>query len=110
MVYLYHDDYGYACLKYGFDIGTVGMNFGVGEILEFLKQHYLQWGGRVFYFFWDIFFLRYGGLVSIRIAQSFILTVIAYEIYAIVNGKAGDSHMLAFTTVSLWGMLQVTVL
>lgn len=110
MVWLYHDDYGYVCLKYGFDVGTVSTNYNFGELIEYLRLHYLGWGGRVLYYFLFIFTYRYGGLIGLRIVQALILTLISYEIYSVVRGKDKDSILLAFTTAAMWGMLQVTVL
>lgn len=110
MVYLYHDDYGYATLQYGAQIGSGGMEYGLRDIFTYLRWHYLNWGGRILYFFYEILFLRLGGLALIRIAQSIVITVIAYETYLLARGKAKDSLLLAFMDILLWGTISIKVL
>ncbi len=59
-VYMYFDDYGYASLSYiAFD-NPLGMAYGISEIFHFLQEHYLHWGGRVVYFFFEIIIFRIG--------------------------------------------------
>lgn len=110
MVYLYHDDYGYATLRYGAQIGSGGMEYGLRDIFTYLRWHYLNWGGRILYFFYEILFLRLGGLTLIRIVQSIVITVIAYETYLLARGKGKDSLLLAFADILLWGTISIKVL
>ena len=75
-VNFYFDDYGYASLSYaGFD-NQAGMQYGLNDILRFLKFHYFNWGGRILYFFLEIVIIRIGGLPLIQIIQAVIITSI----------------------------------
>ncbi len=108
-VWLYHDDYGYLTLNYGVDAATVGMNYGLGDILQYLHWHYRNWGGRVLFFFFLIVTARIGGLMLLRVVQSVIMTGIFYGMYLLVRGKQKDSIPLAITTVLLWGTFSIDV-
>lgn len=44
-VWLYHDDYGYLSLHYGYSGGTEGMSYNLFDIFKYLQWHYLNWGG-----------------------------------------------------------------
>lgn len=82
---LYHDDYGYASLSYGYSVeGVNGLQFSLREILTYLKWHYTSWGGRVLYFFFEIVFLKFG-IKAFMITQSFIITFIIYFTYKIID-------------------------
>lgn len=110
MVFLYHDDYGYASLQYGVQIGTGGMDYEIKEIFSYLRWHYLNWGGRVISFFLEILCLRLGGLTLIRIVQSAVITAISYETYLMARGKSKDSFLLALSTALIWGTLTIRTL
>ena len=45
----YHDDYGYGSLVYGVTGEYSGR--GLADIIAFCKDHYINWGGRVLFFF-----------------------------------------------------------
>ncbi|WP_026664667.1 DUF6056 family protein [Butyrivibrio sp. FC2001] len=49
-VFFYHDDYGYASLKYGYQGNLNGMHWTLADLWGFIKWHYTSWGGRVLYF------------------------------------------------------------
>ncbi len=71
-VYLYFDDYGYLSLTYRGLYAPDGMNYGLTDILMFLRNHYLEWGGRVLGFFIEIVLGR--NLMLLRIIQSLLVT------------------------------------
>ena len=77
-VFYYHDDYGYLSLSYaGINIPNVqGTSYGIREILQFLYQHYMVWGGRILYFFVEIIIGK--NIWGWRIIQTIIITLIIY--------------------------------
>lgn len=81
-VFMSFDDYGYASLSYGWTDNTAGMNYRAGDILQFLKWHYLNWGGRVLYFFFEIAVFKLGKAALIQVVQAVIIIMIS-----ILSGK-----------------------
>ena len=77
-VFFFHDDYGYLTLSYaGIEIpGAVGTSYGLWELLQFLFEHYMTWGGRVLYFFIEIV-LGFKSIWILRIVESLIITLIS---------------------------------
>ena len=48
MVYLAHDDFGYATLSYVYkEEGIEGQNFDLEQLTHYLTGHYNRWGGRI---------------------------------------------------------------
>ena len=109
-VWLYHDDYGYLSLHYGYSGGTEGMSYNLFDIFKYLQWHYLNWGGRVLFFFFFIVINKLGGITLLKIIQSLIITGIFYETYLIVRGKNKDSIILALSTILMWGTFSIWVL
>ena len=106
LVWFYHDDFGYAVLHYGNNVGTTGFDYGLGDIINYLHWHYMNWGGRVLFMFLQIVLIRLGeGLTLIRIFQAFLITGIMYGTYRIARGKNKDSVLLALTATLLWGSI-----
>lgn len=89
-VTIYFDDYGYASLSYAGFENNAGMSYGLDEIFQFLKAYYLNWGGRVLYFFFEIIIFRLGGLPLMQVVQAVIIVLIV-----IISGK-----IVSFTTKS----------
>lgn len=81
-VFICFDDYGYASLTYGWTENTAGMDYGMKEIFQFLKWHYLNHGGRILYFFFEIICFKIGGTAFIQIIQATIVIMIS-----ILSGK-----------------------
>lgn len=81
-VFICFDDYGYASLTYGWRENTAGMDYGMKEIFQFLKWHYLNHGGRILYFFFEIISFKIGGTTLIQIIQAIIVIMIG-----ILSGK-----------------------
>jgi Family of unknown function (DUF6056) len=77
-VFYFHDDFGYLTLSYAnIEIpGAKGTSYGLWELLQFLYQHYMTWGGRVLYFFFEIV-LGFKSIWILRITESLIITLIA---------------------------------
>ena len=72
-VFLSHDDFGYASLSYGFDISNLAdQAYKRLSIVDYLKWHYLNWGGRVLSFFALWSFLQLDLWVW-RIAQALLI-------------------------------------
>ena len=76
-IFMYFDDYGYASLSYINPENQAGTSYGLLEILEFLRMHYLHWGGRILYFFLEIVIFRFGGLAVMQFMQAVIVITIA---------------------------------
>lgn len=109
-VFLYHDDYGYASLQYSVAVGHGGMEYSFGDILQYLGLHYMNWGGRILYFFLEILLLRIGGLTLIRAAQAAVITVITYETYRLAKGSRSDYWVMALASALLWGTMMIKTL
>lgn len=109
IIFLYHDDYGYASLSYAYwEQGVNGQQFSFSQLINYLKQHYLIWGGRVLYFFLEIVMLRVG-IWLFRIVQSFVLLGIYYLSFKIGSYKKikkdNDSVLLALTSLLAYGLI-----
>lgn len=110
LIWFYHDDYGYISLNYGIDTHISGMNYTLMDMFEYFKWHYLNWGGRVLFFFFFSLLARIGGLWLLRIVQTIIITTILYETYLLARGRRTDSPLLALTTALLWGAFSISVI
>ncbi len=108
-VFLYFDDYGYASLSYGFSVGTSGLQYGIGDIIEYLTWHYLNWGGRVLCFFFEISSIKMG-LEFIQIIQALILWGIGFLSYLLIRENKNADLYKALSIVLLFGTLGLIVL
>ena len=107
-VFLYHDDYGYASLSYGYDGNSHGMNWNIIDLLRFIKWHYLNWGGRVFYFFFYIIALRIGE-DFIQVFQAIVFFFINFAIYK--NCKRQDYDLTAlFVVIFAWFSISISAI
>ncbi len=89
-VYLYFDDYGYASLCYGNEQNYKGMQYSVVDVLRYLKWHYLEWGGRILYFFFGILSMK-AGLGWIRLLQAVLILGMTVFSYWLIRDE-GDSR------------------
>ncbi|MBR1884092.1 MAG: hypothetical protein IJ809_04020 [Clostridia bacterium] len=109
-MWLYHDDYGYASLSYVGDVYkevNAGYHTSLLNILSFLKYHYMNWGGRVLYFFFECIMLRHG-LHIFRIVQSLVVTGIFFYLYKIMASIfRKEDYKLAIITVALYGVFEI---
>ena len=83
---MYFDDYGYASLTYGELIGKGGTNYNINDVIKYLTWHYINWGGRILPFFFEIISLKCG-LWCIRIVQSLIIWGIGVCSYFLIKGE-----------------------
>ena len=85
-VYMCYDDFGYATLTYGNYLDNVekGADWNVSNLLDFLHWHYINWGGRVVYFFFLSLALRCGE-VFIQNFQAVVFFMISIFSYLIVR-------------------------
>ena len=67
---MFFDDYGYASLSYGWNGNQHGMLYTIGDVFNFLKFQYLNWGGRIVYFFFEIMVFRIGGVRLIQVLRA----------------------------------------
>lgn len=111
-VYMYHDDYGYLSLGYGtYEGGFTGFNYGISDIINFLKWHYMNWGGRVLYFFFEIIFMR-AGLWVMQLVQSVIIFSIFLSIYKLLKSHVEESKrvILAALVILSYGLISLATL
>ncbi len=111
-LYLCHDDYGYGALQYveGVTTDVKGTDYSFFRIFEFLKGHYINWGGRIVAFFFEIVILHYFNLQGFRIIQSLIILGIFILIYKILRkclDEKINSPLIALVTVILYGVTEL---
>lgn len=107
MVYLAHDDFGYATLSYVYkEEGIEGQNFNLEQLTHYLTGHYNRWGGRILSFAQEIILLQKGTdymrtYNAISVAAIFILILCLAQ-----RGKKSKFLPLsALFTVALFGIL-----
>lgn len=107
MVYLAHDDFGYATLSYVYkEEGIEGQNFDLEQLTHYLTGHYNRWGGRILSFAQEIILLQKGtdymrAYNAISVAAIFILILCLAQ-----RGKKSKFLPLsALFTVALFGIL-----
>ncbi len=104
---LYHDDYGYLSLTYYIWEGPLSMHFEFSDIIHFLSLHYVQWGGRIFGFFYEIFFAQMG-IEVYHIFQSLMITGVFVFIYLIATKVFKERNvMMALFTVFSYGLFEI---
>ena len=92
-VYLYFDDFGYNALTYH-DLLPEDTNRGLSDILKFLYNHYVRWGSRVLYFFFEIILIK--NIFFMRLAEALLLTGIFYLCYRMASVNVNnESKMIA---------------
>lgn len=104
-VFIYFDDYGYAGLNYGGHIQEAkGQSYTFLQGIEFLRQHYMNWGGRILYFGIEILLFRFG-LNTMRIGQAIVVVGIAYMIYKFVSKKYPSAKVfIAMASCLVYGL------
>lgn len=101
---IYFDDFGYFTLSYPRYIESIsGNQWGGVELLKFLKIHYNEWGGRIFYFGIELLLYKIGGLNLLRISQAFIIAGILYTIYKIINSQINRPLLTSIIICCLYG-------
>ena len=103
-VFMYFDDYGYASLSYGWTENSHGMDFSLKDILSYLKWHYMNWGGRILYFFFEIVVFKIGGLKLMQQVQALIIILIGCVAGKIVSQITGaDKSQCMALSLGLYG-------
>lgn len=105
-IYLYFDDYGYASLTYGVDSYYNNGVITFGNILRFLGWQYLNWGGRILYFFLEICVLNVG-LPAMRLVQSILIAgalVAGARLVAREEKKFPVALVLVWSLYFLWDL------
>lgn len=93
----YHDDYGYGALTYA--VNTHYAERTLPNILDYLVHHYMEWGGRVVFFFFEILLIQ-GGMSCFFLVQAIVLTAMLFFTYRILlqllDRKEDSFVLLAF--------------
>lgn len=94
-IYLYHDDFAYASLGYARENFTPEKSSGniLYDVLSAMHFHYINWGGRVVFFFF-LSFLFQMNLTVIQIFCPLVITLIMYSIYRFSKMESGNFHAL----------------
>lgn len=108
-VFLYFDDYGYASLSYGYNVGTSGLHYGLADILKFLGWQYFNWGGRILYFFFEICSLKLG-LEFMQFLQALIIWGMGIVSWLLVKEEDKNNLLKAAVIVFMFGTLGLPVL
>lgn len=108
-VFLYFDDYGYASLSYGYNVGTSGLHYGLVDVLKYLGWHYFNWGGRILYFFFEIYSLKIG-LGFMQYFQALIIWGIGLVSYLLAKENEESNFFKAAVAVFMFGTLGLLVL
>ncbi|MFR5602397.1 MAG: DUF6056 family protein [Lachnospiraceae bacterium] len=80
-VFLYHDDYGYLSLSYGFTADVAGHHFTLKQLFGFMKEHYYAANGRLLYTGLYLLLFWAGGLRLVQTAMAFIVLLDVYLVY-----------------------------
>ncbi len=108
-VFLYFDDYGYASLSYGYNVGTSGLHYGLVDVLKYLGWHYFNWGGRILYFLFEIYSLKIG-LGFMQYFQALIIWGIGLVSYLLAKENEESNFYKAAVAVFMFGTLGLLVL
>ncbi|MCL1801417.1 MAG: DUF6056 family protein [Promicromonosporaceae bacterium] len=102
-VFMYADDFGYASLKYVYELpGVQGHDFTFAQLSRFLRGIYFNWSGRVIFPGLKILMLV-NNIWIIRIAQSLsVLIVFCFLAILPLRGLKRNLATTAFT-ISLYG-------
>lgn len=107
-VYLYFDDFGYASLSYGNAETYQGMQYSVADVLGYLKWHYLEWGGRVLYYFFGILSMK-AGLGCIRLVQSVLILGLSLFSYRLIRDEEDPKGNLIKALVLIFSYAAVRI-
>lgn len=96
----YHDDYGYAALSYGVQ-GNYS-EFSMYNVLLFIKDHYINWGGRVLFFFFEVLALQLD-MQGFMFIQSIVVAITIFFAYKMISSiiDCDDSRLEIFILFSL---------
>jgi len=105
LVFMFFDDFGYASLSYAYVVPDVaGTDFTIAQLVHFLREIYLGWGGRVLFHGLFVLILRDGGLWAMRIIQSISVFLSFYLLYKLSTESTfgrGEARPATSTRVKL---------
>lgn len=95
----YHDDYGYGSLSYA--IGAQSDGRSMSDIVDYLYKHYMQWGGRVLFFFFMIVSMKFDmqGFMLIQSAVVATALFFAYKTMLLIVSDKCNNWFLVFCTL-----------
>ena len=105
-VMVYFDDYAYYCLNYGADMHNVGHGFTLGELLPFLKSHYVLANGRIIGFTVWLGLYAIGGLTLVQISAAVFTLLVLWSIYRYLDVQE-HQWLAAVLVCSMYGLFAV---
>lgn len=106
---MYFDDYGYASLTYGWTGNTEGTSFGISTLFHYLIWHYMNHGGRILAFFFEISIFRIGGLALMQIIQAVVILAMAYLCFQILKRNDFSDFLLVLLIFTIYGTVGIRV-
>lgn len=111
-VFIYFDDYGYLSLSYGTIMPEViGVNYSLGDIFEFMGQHFINANGRLLYTFFLPFCNMIGGVRFIQLSMAIIVWSVHYIIFVSIKKEFSMNILQLWITscliCSMWGLIGV---
>lgn len=108
--FLDFDDYGYAALSYrDLSYDVPGLDYSLGDILNFLRMHYLHWGGRILYFFIEILLLRQSLWLFRIVEATLILIWLVLVCTYVVRQNKRYRTLVLLILFTLYGLMEVTL-
>lgn len=93
-MYMYFDDYGYASLTYGNDQYYNNGVLTIPNLFRYLLWHYMNWGGRIVCFFFEICLLNLG-VNAARIVQAVLIAGSIVCSALLLKPKAKKQYLVA---------------
>ncbi|WP_318509321.1 DUF6056 family protein [Bacillus sp. T3] len=112
-IYLYFDDYGHASLSYGKVIPNVnGTNFNFEQFIAWISWYYMEWGGRVVYYFLFLIPLLSKSISLFMFIQSIILFFIFFYMYKIIQifSEKFCPLITIISLITLFGLISIDLL
>ena len=105
-VMVYFDDYSYYCLNYGSDVRNIGHGFTLGELLPFLKSHYVLANGRIIGFTLWLGLYAIGGLTLVQISAAVFTLLVLWSIYRYLDVQE-NKWLAAILVCCMYGLFAV---
>ncbi len=112
-VYMYFDDYGHASLSYGHLVsGVKGTNMNFKDLLEWTSWYYLNWGGRVVYYFLFLVPLLSKSIALFMFIQAIIFFFIFVYLYKIIQSfnEQFNPILTILSLITLYGLIPIELL
>ena len=110
-VSIYFDDYAYYSLSYATSFKAT-KDFTLVQLMNFLKAHYMESNGRLFYFFLWLILYWLGGLSLVQLSASLIMLAVLFLLWKIVSLKFDEQHKIfaAFLICVFYWLLDLVFL